>query len=80
MKEFSLIKKLNHSKAEKQSPMAEGVDYQKYEVEVDGKVQIVNIPVREIDNFENAVTEQKNPLTRKSLKLILREHRGVRGE
>lgn len=79
MENFSLIQKLNKKESEKESPLAEGVTYQQYEVDVDGAVQVVNIPLRESLNFESAITEQKNPLTRKSLKLLLREYRGVRG-
>ncbi len=80
MKDFSLLKRLNKTKTEKTSPLAEGISYQKYEVEVDSKVQLVNIPLRESENFEKAITEHKKPLTRKSLKILLREFRGVREE
>ncbi len=79
MKDFSLIKRLNESTDEETSPLATGISYQQYEIEVDGVAQLVNIPLREADCFETAVTEQKNPLTRKTLKLLLREYRGVRG-
>ncbi len=78
MKDFSLLKRLNKTKDEKPSKLAEGVSYQGYEVEVDGNVQSVSIPLRESDNFEAAVTAQKTPLTRKTLKLLLREYRGIR--
>lgn len=78
MKDFSLIQRLNKKDDDKSSPLAEGVSYQKYELEVDGKVQVVNIPVRETDAFENTIVEVKEPLTRKTLKQILREHRGIR--
>lgn len=79
MENFSLIKKLDEQKDAKPSPMAENISYQQYELEVDGKNQIVNIPLKEVDAFENTIVETKEPLTRKSLKQILREHRGVRG-
>jgi len=78
MENFSLIKKLNKSDDKKPSPMAEGIKYQQYELEVDGKVQVVNIPLRETESFEKTIIETEEPLTRKSLKKILREHRGVR--
>lgn len=79
MENFSLIKKLDEQKDADPSPLAESIPYQQYELEVDGKVQVVNIPIKEIDAFENTIVETKEPLTRKSLKRILREHRGVRG-
>jgi hypothetical protein len=78
MENFSLIKKLNAFEEDNPSPMAEGIKYQQYELDVDGKVQVVNIPLRESDAFEKTITETKEPLTRKTLKRILREHRGVR--
>lgn len=79
MEDFSLIKRLNNIEDDKISPLAEGISYQQYEIEVDGNVQLVNIPLREAENFENAITEHKDPLTRKTLKVLLREYRGVRG-
>lgn len=79
MEDFSLIKRLNETKDDESSPLAEGISYQQYEIEVDGHSQIINIPLREAEKFENAVIEEKNPLTRKTLKLLLRNHRGIRG-
>ncbi len=79
MDDFSLIKRLNEKEDNNTSPLADGVPYQQYEIDVDGKVQLVNIPLRESENFETAITEHNKPLTRKSMKLFLREFRGVRG-
>ncbi len=77
MTDFSLIERLNTK--EEESPLAKGVQYQEYEIHVDGKPLTVNIPLREADNFEVYITEQDTPLTRKSLKLMLRQFRGIRG-
>jgi len=79
MQDFSLIRQLDKKEDTKSSPLAEGVSYQQYELEVDGKVQVVNIPLKETDAFENTIVETKGSLTRPILKRILREHRGVRG-
>jgi hypothetical protein len=79
MEKFSLIKKLDEIKDAPPTPLAKGISYQQYELEVDGKIQLVNIPLKETDAFENTIVEEKDPLNRKSLKRILREHRGVRG-
>jgi len=79
MEDFSLIRQLDKKNDAEPSPMAEGVSYQQYELEVDGKVQIVNIPLKEIEAFEDSVVKIDGTLTRKVLKHILREHRGVRG-
>ncbi len=77
MTDFSLINRLN-TKDDTNSPLAEGIQYQQYELEVDGKQQTVNIPLREAVNFEACVVNNDTPLTRKSLKIILRQFRGVR--
>ncbi len=79
MEEFSLIQKLNEKEDTKSSPLADGVSYQQYEIDVDGVVQLVNIPLRETENFEAAIVEYNKPLNRKAMKLFLREFRGVRG-
>ena len=78
MQDFSLIQRLDKEKDVPSSPMAEGISYQQYELEVDGKVQVVNIPLRETEAFEHTITESEGLLTRKMLKRILREYRGVR--
>ncbi len=81
MKDFPLIIDLNAPiLSTEPSPLGEGIQYQQYEVEVEGTLQLINIPAREIDNFEKAITENINPFTRKSLKVLLREYRGVRGQ
>ncbi len=77
MTDFSLIERLNTK--EEESPLAKGVQYQEYEITVDGNPQTVNIPLREADNFESFITENDSPLTRKSLKVVLRQFRGIRG-
>jgi len=78
MTDFALIEQLNTIKDEGSSPLAVGIDYQQYEVKVDGKPLTVSIPLREAVNFEKYMTESAIQLTRKSLKLILREFRGIR--
>lgn len=78
MNDFALIDKLNTKIEENTSPLAEGIEYQEYELTVDGKVQSVSIPLREAENFEKYLTESDIALTRKSLKVILREFRGIR--
>lgn len=79
MKSFSLIKELDEKKDAAPADLTESITYQQYELEVDGKIQVVGIPIRETEAFENTIVETKDPLTRKSLRRILREHRGVRG-
>jgi len=78
MNDFALIEKLNTKKEENTSPLAEGIEYQEYELTVDGKAQSVSIPLREAENFEKYLTESNITLTRKALKVILREFRGIR--
>jgi hypothetical protein len=74
-----LNKKLSEDEDKKSSPLAEGIKYQQYEVEVNGKPTTVNIPLREAANFEARIVEHDGALTRKTLKVLLREFRGIRG-
>lgn len=79
MNDFSLIKQMSESKDQPESPMPKGVKYQQYEIEVDGKDRIINIPLRESDNFEDAVGKLAGTVTGKDLKTLLRQFRGIRG-
>ena len=79
MKDFSLIKQLAEKEKEASHVLPDGIEYQQYELLVDGNERIVNIPVREAENFEKVVTEMTDPLTRATLKQLLREFRGIRG-
>jgi len=79
MKDFFLIQQLNTNEEQSKSPLGEGVVYQQYEVEVDGNIEVVNIPLREAENFEVAVNEHDKLLVRKTIKRLLRTFRGIRG-
>lgn len=80
MKDLPLIEQLNSlDKNEEQSTLPSSIKYQQYELEVDKAAQIVNIPLREAQAFEDAITKIKEPLTRSTLKSLLREFRGIRG-
>ncbi len=78
MKDFSLITQLNENTNSTITP-TNNIEYQQYELQVDGKDQVVNIPIRESVNFENTVTEMETPITRVVLKNLLRTFRGTRG-
>ncbi len=78
MKDFSLIKQLDEENKDTPRTLPDGIEYQQYELKVDGNERVVNIPVRECERFEQVVTEMSDPLNRKSLKLLLREFRGIR--
>jgi hypothetical protein len=78
MENFSLIKELDKNKDAEAAPLTESIPYQQYELEVDGTIQVVGIHIKEIEAFENTIVETKEPLTRKALRRVLREHRGVR--
>lgn len=81
MNGFSLIKQINEGKKEvvDDSPLAAGIQYQQYELEVEGKERVINIPLREADNFEQAVGELKQDIDSATLKQLLRDFRGIRG-
>lgn len=79
MKSFPLIKELQNPK--ERVPLAPGVQYQEWNVEVKGHAESVkvHIPIRETENFTNALVEYRDNLDDDTLKIILREHRGIRG-
>lgn len=79
MSDFSLIKQLDEGEKESARILPDGIEYQQYELIVDGNERVVNIPVRECEKFEQVVTEMTEPLNRKTLKMLLREFRGIRG-
>jgi len=82
--DFSLIKEIEKKSSVKNSPHAGkdyGIKYQEYEMRVDGKDIMINIPLRETENFEQFIEELNTTnVTRSSLKKILRHFRGMRGE
>lgn len=77
MSKFSLIQQLEQPKA----PVAEssGIQYQQYELEVEGTDRVINIPLREAENFETAVGELTTDIDGPTLKKLLRQFRGIRG-
>lgn len=82
--DFSLIKEIEKKSSIKNSPYGGkdyGIKYQEYEMRVDGKDVMINIPLRETENFEQFIEElNTTSVTRSSLKKILRHFRGMRGE
>jgi len=78
MHEFSLIKQLNNVEVKQPCGLAEGIRYQQYELTVEGGIITVNIPLRESEHFETALSERNTIITRQSLKILLREFRGIR--
>ena len=78
MQNFSLIRKLNSKPDDNVSKLAEGIEYQQYELIVDAHPRIVNIPLSTVNAFEEELTEHDD-LNRKTLKFLLRKHRGIRG-
>lgn len=79
MKDFSLIKQLDEDDKEASRILPDGIEYQQYELHVEGNERVVNIPIREAERFEQAVTEMTESLNRTTLKQLLREFRGIRG-
>lgn len=77
MSKYSLLQGLESPKA----PVAEstGIQYQQYELEIDGVDRVINIPLREADQFEAAVGELTTDLDGPMLKTLLRQFRGIRG-
>lgn len=77
MDKFSLIKELKNDKQPPESKLPSGIQYQQYEVEVDNKLLIVNIPLREAERFEQLMSENET-ISGRVFKSVLREVRGIR--
>lgn len=79
-KKFSLLQQLDEAQTipVKQSPFPKGVEYQEYELDVEGNDQTVFIPLKECDAFEAALSQQTKYLSRDDLRDILRNHRGIK--
>ena len=77
MKDFTFIKSLNETKEEKISPST-GINYQEFFITLEEKELKVLIPLRESDNFEEALSENIINTT-KDLTKLLRQFRGIRG-
>lgn len=83
--EFELFKEVNKKstdgggKSETKTIVAEKhiIKYQEYELLVEGKLQIVLIPIRECQLFEKTL-ENFNTINKIQLKKILYNHRGIR--
>ena len=77
---FSLLQQLDEAQRTpvEKSPFAPGVEYQEYELEVDGKNQNIFIPLKECTAFEEALSQQTKYLTGDDLRKFLRNHRGIK--
>lgn len=54
------------------------IEYQSYEVDVDGTTRVVLIPMRECVEFERSLSKLHD-VTGADIKQLLRQHRGIRG-
>ena len=78
---FSLIQQLDtkfSSVGDQKPDLPEGIKYQEYTIECEGKDINVLIPLRECEAFETTLEKQYKYLDRESLRLLLRNHRGLR--
>lgn len=75
MSKFELIKQLQEGPAEIEQPETSSITYQQYEIEIGKNTLIACVPLRECENFENAL-DNADELTQDALRDLLR---GVRG-
>ena len=78
MSRFTLINDIDDERKELEAkdPNAPNITYQRYDLDVKGQEVGVLIPVRECENFENAVIEVEE-LSSIKLKKMVREFRGL---
>lgn len=81
MKQFDLFEKLitNKPLVEVKEKIEHQIQYTEFQLDVDNHSLVVNIPVRESQNFEADLQQIKEPLTIDLLKPLLRKFRGIRG-
>lgn len=76
MKDFPLIRSLQTESVK--TPLPKGHQYAEYKVTMEGEEILVQIPLKESQNFEDALKE--TPIMDKySFKRIMRKVRGIRG-
>lgn len=78
MKDFPLIRQLDHPEEDKPSSTS-GIKYQQYELEIQGNPRVINIPLRETEAFEQALENLETDLDEDALRTLLRNFRGIRG-
>lgn len=77
MKKFSLIMELTDTNTPKINKKEKSdIKYQQYVIEVSGKEVTVDIPLREVNNFEEELSNIKD-IDDKKLNIILRKYRGL---
>lgn len=76
MPDYSLIKQLDNPVHPKDT--TPNIDYQQYELVVEGNDQKINIPKRESEVFETTIAKLTKPIDRTKLQQLLREFRGTR--
>lgn len=82
MKQFTLFEKLLTPDKPlipiKKQDLSPKIQYTQFELDVENQTIMVNIPVREGQNFQNDLIKINEPLTIDLLKPLLRKFRGTR--
>jgi len=76
MSNYSLIKQLQETPTET-NLLPEGVEYTQFTVNVNNNDVVVNIPLREAEDFESRIAEDKK-YTQIKFRSLMREFRGIR--
>lgn len=75
MSKFDLLKQLQTKKKPVKESVTSNISYQEYEFELNKKTLTVCVPLRESENFENAI-EKTMDLDIDALRDLLRDYRG----
>jgi len=77
MEKYSLIGQLDETQETPEPKLPPGIKYQQYEILVEGKEMVVNIPLRETATFEQILSEYET-IDREQMNEVLRHVRGIR--
>ena len=75
MADYELIKKVKNLDLEELKKPK--IDYDDFDVVVEGRKIAIGIPAREAERFQNLLTENDS-FTRRQFRAVMREFRGVR--
>ena len=72
---FNLIKRLHTTKL---THIDNSIKYNQFDIIVEGKNCTVDIPIKETEEFKQILDNHKEPITRQTLRTLLRHFRGVK--
>lgn len=79
MSKYGLIKQLENPVKDDKTQLPKGIEYRQKTVIVEGEERLVNIPAKEVGEFDRLITEAGHKISATTFNKIMREVRGIRG-